>query len=136
MISSEQMWALLADFLLIIHIGIVFFIVGGLLLIWLGAIFKWRFVRNRVFRYLHLGLMGIVLLETVVGMICPLTEWEAALRERAGQQAYGGDTFMQYWLQQLLYWDWSPMTFMAVYALVFAAILIALWVIPPGRQTS
>ncbi len=134
MISSEHMWALLADLLLIIHIGIVFFIVGGLLLIWLGAIFKWRFVRNRVFRYLHLGLMGIVLLETLVGMLCPLTEWEAALRERAGQEAYGGDTFMQYWLQQLLYWDWSPMTFMAVYALVFAAILVALWVIPPGRR--
>ena len=134
-IMTETGWAILADLVLTVHVAFVLFIVGGLLLIWIGGVAGWRWIRNRWFRYLHLGAMGIVLIETLIGMICPLTEWEAALRHRAGQEAYGDATFMQYWLQRLLYWDWTPTTFTVVYASVFVAVLASIWLFPPSRSS-
>ncbi len=135
-LTQEQWWGLLADAILLVHVGFVLFIVLGLPVIWLGALFRWRIARNRVFRFLQLGAMGVVLLETLLGMICPLTEWEAALRERAGQQAYGDDTFMQYWLQRLLYWDWSHTTFIVLYGGVFLAIVITYFAVPPKKRAG
>src|SRR5258705_497530 len=45
---------LLADALLVVHFLIAGFIVGGLILVWIGALAGWAWVRNRWFRYLHL----------------------------------------------------------------------------------
>jgi len=133
-IASERWWGWLADAILAVHVAFVLFIVLGLPLIWLGAVCRWRIARHRLFRFLHLGAMGFVLFETLLGMVCPLTEWEAALRERAGQPTYGDDSFMQYWLQNLLYWDWSHTTFVVLYIGVFAAIVITYIVVPPDRK--
>ena len=135
-LTSEQWWGLLADAILVVHVAFVLFIVFGLLFIWIGAAFRWRAVRNRWFRFLHLGAMGFVLVETLLGVICPLTEWEAAMRERAGQAAYGDDTFMQYWLQRLLYWDLPHAGFIALYTAVFIAIVAAYFFVPPSRRSS
>ena len=138
--STNRIWAVLADVLLGLHVGIVVFIVGGLLLIWAGAALGRPWVRNRCFRRLHLGAMGVVLLQALVGVICPLTQWEAYLRERAGQPTYGEATFMQYWLQRLLYQDWSPATFTVLYLFFFVAMVLTYRFIPPrpnsGAQTG
>lgn len=131
LLTSEQWWGLLADTILLIHVAFVLFIMLGLLLVWTGAAFRWSMVRHRLFRHLHLGAMGFVLFETVIGMVCPLTEWEAALRERAGQETYGSDTFMQYWLQRILYWDLSAAGFIILYATVFSAMVLTYFLIPP-----
>lgn len=122
--------------MLAVHVAFVLFIVLGLPLIWIGAALRWRVARSRCFRFLHLGAMGFVLLETVLGMMCPLTEWEATLRERAGQETYGGETFMQYWLQRLLYWDLSPTAFIVLYIAIFAAIVWTFYAIPPDKRRA
>ena len=36
----------LADLILIAHFAFVLFVVGGLALIWIGAVAGWRWVRN------------------------------------------------------------------------------------------
>ncbi len=131
-LSAERWWALLADLVLAVHLAFVGFIVCGLLLIAVGRLCGWRWVHRRRFRQVHAAAMAFVLAETLLGMVCPLTEWEAALRARAGQHLYGDATFMQYWLQRWLYWDWSPGVFMAVYAGVFAAIVIGWFAVPPN----
>lgn len=130
-VSADRWWAWLADLVLAIHMAFVGFIVGGLLLIAMGGLCGWRWARHRRFRQIHAGAMGVVLVETLLGIICPLTEWEAALRIRAGQEPYGDAAFMQYWLQQWLYWDWSPRVFIALYSGVFAAIVAGWFVVPP-----
>lgn len=128
--EASQISALLADLLLVVHVAVVIFIVFGLVLIWVGGLFQWRVARSRAFRYTHLGAMGFVLLQTLFDRICPLTEWEASLRERAGQPAYGDETFIQYWLQELLYWDWPPVAFVLLYTFIFIAICVSFMVVP------
>ncbi len=63
----------LADIVLMIHFFYVLFVVGGLPIIWLGAWFKLTFVRNRWFRYLHLATILLVVVESLFGVVCPLT---------------------------------------------------------------
>ncbi len=133
---QEWGWALVADAILVVHIAFVLFIVIGGVLIWLGGWRRWSWIRYRLFRQLHLAAMAFVLVETLLGMICPLTEWEAALRQRAGHDPYGDDTFMQYWLQRLLYQEWSHTTFIALYAFVFIAIVAAWFVYPPHKRKN
>ena len=71
---------MIADFLLVLHFLIAAFIAGGLPLTWLGAALGWRWVRNPWFRYAHLGAIGFVAAEGLLGIACPLTVWEDMLR--------------------------------------------------------
>ena len=123
----------LADLLLVTHVAIVLFIVGGLVAIVLGGVLGWNWVRFFWWRVLHLAAMGFVAVGAVVGWICPLTVWEDALRRSAGETAYGMG-FVQYWLERLLYHDWPDWVFTVLYLAVFGAILLAWWLVPPRRS--
>jgi len=81
---------MMADALLIVHFLIAAFIVCGLPLTWLGFLCEWRWVRNPYFRYLHLGAIAFVALEALVGVACPLTVWEDALRGAARPESCSG----------------------------------------------
>lgn len=74
------MRALLADAVLVVHTLFVLFVVGGFVLIWIGHWRSWRWIRNARFRGLHLAAITFVALESLVGLSCPLTMWEDALR--------------------------------------------------------
>ena len=124
---------LFADLLLVAHVAIVLFIVGGLLAIAAGGALHWKWVRAFWWRVLHLAAMGFVAIGAVVGWICPLTVWEDALRRRAGESGYGMG-FVQYWLERLLYHDWPDWAFTVLYLAVFGAILAAWWLVPPRRS--
>lgn len=78
----------LADIVLIAHVAFVAFVVLGLLLILYGGCRNWRWIRNPWFRVLHLVAIGLVVIQSWLGIICPLTTLEVALRERAGQVTY------------------------------------------------
>ena len=118
-----------ADALLVLHFAIVLFIVGGLVLVWLGAALGWRWVRNPWFRYAHLGAIAFVALEALVGMNCPLTEWEDALR--GGTRA---ESFVGRWVQQLLYYRAPEWVFTTIYVAWAAATLVTLWLVPPRAR--
>lgn len=75
----------IANLILIVHIGYIGFVVVGLLLIVVGWWFKWSWIRNFWFRFLHLVAIGVVVLETVFGIRCPLTDWEDDYRKAGGQ---------------------------------------------------
>jgi hypothetical protein len=123
---------LLADVVLLIHFGYVLFVVGGLVLIWLGRALRWRWVRNWWFRALHLAAIALVALEALAGVLCPLTWLEDALRP----SAQAGAGFIQRWVQAILFWDYPTWVFTAVY-LTFAAIVGVTWwlVAPRPRRT-
>ena len=70
----------LADVIAIIHLGYVVFVVLGFILIVLGIIFKWKWIRNPLFRAAHLLAITGVALEALLGINCPLTVLEFMLR--------------------------------------------------------
>lgn len=63
-----------------------------------------------------------VALESLVGLACPLTVWEDALR--GGQTQHAG--FVQRWVGTVLYYDLPSVVFLIAYVLV-AAFAWGLW---------
>ena len=77
------LYLLAADLLLIGHVLFVAFVVFGLILILIGKPLNWAWVRNPWFRLAHLAAIGIVALQSWLGLICPRTKLEMTLRDRA-----------------------------------------------------
>ncbi|MCX7818115.1 MAG: DUF2784 domain-containing protein [Kiritimatiellae bacterium] len=126
--------AILADLILVLHFGYIAFIVGGQLLILIGGWWRWRWVRHRGFRLLHLGAIAFVTLEAWLGLPCPLTVWEDRLRRVAGQPGYQR-SFLYDWIGRFIYFDASPITFAIAYTL-FGLIIVASWrLIPPNKKS-
>jgi len=122
---------LLANAVLVVHVGVVAFVVVGLLVVVAGNLKRWDWVNNAWFRVAHVAAIGIVVAESWLGFACPLTTLEMWLRSRAGDASYGGG-FIEHWLQQLLYYNAPPWVFIAGYS-VFALLVLATWWYFPPR---
>ena len=120
---------MLADVLLVFHFSIALFIVGGLILVWIGALARWSWIRNPWFRYLHLAAIVFVAAEALLGYACPLTIWEDLLRGGARPESFVGR-----WAQRLLYYDAPEWVFTTLYALWAAATLLTLVLVPPSPR--
>ena len=123
----------LADAVLVLHVGIVLFIVGGLLLVVAGNLRGWRWVNRRAFRIAHLAAIGIVVAEAWFGAICPLTTLEIWLRTEARSPTYDG-SFIEHWLQRLLYWAAPGWLFGLAYTLFGLVVAATWWYFPPERR--
>jgi hypothetical protein len=132
MLASKHLYTLLADAVLVIHLGFAAFIVLGFVLIWIGFFLKWSFIRNFYFRLAHLTAMGIVMVETLIGLLCPMTSWEVRLRLLAGGGGYEG-SFMQHWLHRILYIEISMEAFRVIYPVFFLFIALTFIVVKPRR---
>lgn len=85
-------YALLADLLLILHLGFIVFVVfGGLL------VRRWYWLA-----WLHLPAVVWAVVLEAFGLICPLTPWEKRLRELAGEVGYETG-FIEHYILPLLY---------------------------------
>lgn len=124
-VSGEALYLLAADLILITHVVFVAFVVLGLALILIGKLRSWDWVRNPWFRLAHLAAIGVVVLQSWLGAICPLTLWEMALRERAGEAAYSG-SFIAHWLGTALYYRFPNWVFVLSYT-VFGVLVLASW---------
>jgi len=118
----------LADIVLLIHFLCVLFVVGSLPLIWLGAWLKRGFVRNPWFRYLHLAAILFVVAESLMGVVCPLTVWENALRQTVVE-----DSFIQRWLHRILFYDVPESVLTVVYVLFAGLVMVTFKWIPPAH---
>ena len=122
----------LADVLLLLHVLVVVFIVVGLVAVYVGWALAWSWVRNPWFRILHVAAIGIVSIQSWVGVVCPLTIWEMSLRNQAGDTVYSG-TFISYWLETLLYYQAPAWLFVVVYS-AFGVLVVASWFIVHPRS--
>ncbi|MFG6666408.1 DUF2784 domain-containing protein [Halomonas sp. HNIBRBA4712] len=128
-------YLLMADIVLLFHVLFVAFVVGGLLAIYAGRLWGWRWVRHRGFRIIHLAAIGYVVVQAWLGLVCPLTTLEMALRAQAGQASYSG-AFIQHWLQRLLYYTAPEWVFVVVYSIFGALVGASWWVVPPRAKHS
>jgi hypothetical protein len=126
-LSQQSLLLLVADAILIVHVLFVGFVVLGLTAIYLGLLLRWSWVRNIWFRVLHLAGIGIVVLQSWLGVICPLTTWEMVVREKAGAETYSG-SLIQHWLQSILYYSAPEWVFIVCYT-VFGGFALASWFI-------
>ena len=124
-------YLLAADGILLMHFAFVVFVVLGFAFIWIGHFAKWEFAKNAKFRICHILAMGVVLCESLFGTICPLTEWENDLRVRGGQGEVYETSFMREWVHRIIFFDFSERTFVVMYAVFFAFVLLTFWMIPP-----
>lgn len=130
----QQMLLMMADGVLIVHVLFVVFVVFGLLAVYAGYFLQWQWVRQPVWRVAHLLAIGYVVVQAWLGIVCPLTTLEMALREKAGEVVYSG-SFIQHWLQNLLFFDAPDWVFVLVYS-VFGSLVLASWfVVRPQKRT-
>ncbi|MDH4049843.1 MAG: DUF2784 domain-containing protein [Gammaproteobacteria bacterium] len=122
---SQGAYLFVADAVLLLHVLFVCFVVCGFVLILIGAALGWAWVRNPWFRWSHLAAIAVVVAQAWLGMLCPLTTLEMALRERAGDASYAG-SFVMHWLESLLYYQ-APAWVFAVCYTVFATLVVASW---------
>ena len=131
---NSSTYRLLADAVLILHVGVVLFNVGALVLVLAGARLGWAWVRNMAFRVLHLAAIAYVVITTWLGIDCGLTVLEQWLRMRAGQVSYHDD-FIAHWLSRMLFFEAPPWVFIVVYT-AFGLMVLWSWVwVPPQRAS-
>ena len=126
-------YGLLADLIGLIHAAFVLFVTGGLALILAGWRQGWRWTESRAFRITHLAAIAVVVVQTWLGELCPLTIWENQLRQLARQDGVG-ESFIAFWLDRILYWRLPSWVFLAAYT-AFGALVVATFVwYPPKRH--
>jgi len=125
----------LADLVLLLHFGVVLFVVLGLPAVVVGNKVGWSWVNARGWRLAHLVAIGVVVLQAWLGQYCPLTILEATLRDKAGQSAYTV-SFIEYWVQRLLYFEAPLWAFAIVYTGFGALVVWAWWRYPPRRRRT
>ena len=131
-----MLWArVLADAIVVLHAAFVAYVVLGMAAIVVGIVLRRGWVRNAWFRVSHLAAIGVVVLETLGGVACPLTTWEHSLRVRGGQTGYTGD-FVGYWAHRLIFFDAAPWVFTLGYLLFGGSVFLAFVLAPPRWQRS
>lgn len=124
--KTSTIYLLAADAILIMHVLFVAFVVIGLLLILLGKIRGWFWIRNPWFRSAHVAAISVVTLQSWFGVLCPLTILENELRSHAGETVYTG-SFISHFLEAIIYYR-APMWVFVVCYTMFGAIVVASWI--------
>ena len=125
----------LADGVLVLHAGVVLFVVGGWILTLLGNWRGWGWVNGLRFRLTHLAAIAFVVAQAWLGATCPLTALESWLRVQAHAAAYR-TSFIEHWLQRLLFYAAPPWVFMLAYSVFAAFVVAAWWWFPPRFGAS
>lgn len=134
--NTEGVYAILADAVVLAHLCYVLFAVGGEILVLAGGLMGWGWIRNLPFRIAHLASVVVVAVEALVGVLCPLTDWEYTLRRLGGQAAEEEIPFMARLVRRLIFYDLPQWVFTTAYV-VFALLVVgSLLLFPPrtGRR--
>lgn len=131
-----MIWAFIADFIVFIHFLYVSFTVLGELLILIGGIVKWHWVKNRVFRITHFIAVVFVALEFLAGILCPLTQIEYEFRRRAGQIREDNISFVARLIRKLIFYDLSEIFFILLYAGFGLMVILTFIFIPISKKNK
>lgn len=125
-------YRLLADAVLLLHFGIVLFVIGGLVLVVVGNWRHWGWVNAPWFRLAHLATIAFVAAQAWLGQVCPLTTLESWLRVQSGAGGYG-KSFVAHWVHQWLFYEAPMWVFALAYSVFGLLVAASWWVYPPAR---
>ena len=83
---------LLADLVVVVHLGFLVFVAVGALLAW-----RWRSLL-----WVHVASLSWAMASITLGLPCPLTTLEKFLRELAGDEVYRGG-FVDHYVEDVVY---------------------------------
>ena len=126
----QSYYATLADLLVAFHTAYVGFVVVGQLLIVMGLVCRWQWVRNPWFRVIHLLAIGFVAAEAACGVTCPLTLWERGLRDLAHQTV--NSSAIGWFFNSILFFNW-PREYFTWIHIGFGALVLGTFVFGPPR---
>ena len=121
-----------ADLTLVVHFAVAVFVVGGLLVVPLGNALAWRWVNRWSFRLAHAAAIVFITAQAWLGQHCPLTHLEQWLRVQAGQLAQYKTSFVQHWIERLMYFQAPLWVFALAYTVFALLVALAWWRYPPG----
>ena len=121
----------IANVVLVVHFAFVAFVVGGLAAIWIGAAAGWRWVRSFRFRVSHLAAICFVAAEALLGVVCPLTLWEDALRGRPSETG-----FIARWIHGVMFYQLPPWVFTVAYVAFAVIVALTFRFVPPAKRRS
>ncbi len=124
-------YSLLADLIVTVHFLYVMFAVGGQVIIMVGWVCRWQFIKQSTFRISHLIAVAFVALEAVMGIICPLTEWEYNLRQVAGQSVNRDLSFIARLVHTIIFYDFPPWIFTFIHVSFGVLVILTFIFIPP-----
>lgn len=127
-------YRLLADVVLVLHFGVVVFVVGGLAAVLVGNWLGWRWVNGWWFRLIHLMAIAGIVTQSWLGKLCPLTTLESGLRARAGDSGYAG-SFIEHWLGRVMFFEAPLSVFVLAYTAFAIVVLASWWWFPPRRSS-
>jgi len=130
---AAWLYRLLADAVLLLHFGVVVFVIGGLALIVAGNLMRWPWVNRLWFRLAHVAAIAIVVVQAWRGYLCPLTTLESWLRMRAGSSPYASG-FIEHWVQRILFYEAPVWVFTLAYTVFGLLVVAAWWCFPPRRN--
>lgn len=128
----ERFYGLLADLVVFVHFLYVIFAVGGLIFILLGARFGWVAARRPWFRIVHLMAVGLVALEAVAGMVCPLTNWEYDLRRLSGNLGEENLSFVARLVRLVIFYNLPEWVFTIVHTMFGVLVVLTFILVPPA----
>ena len=130
--SESAPFVSVADLVLMLHAAVALFLTISLVLILIGWWRRWAWCRLRLFRWIHLGGLLVVAVESWLGVVCPLTTLEQWLRLDSSAATYQSG-FIHHWVSQLLFYSAPLWLFGLIYTLALALTLLAMWRYPPRR---
>jgi hypothetical protein len=100
-------------------------------LIYVGAALRWAWVRNWRWRALHLGVTAYVSAQSLLGMACPLTVWEDALR---GNRTDTG--CIERWIGRIMFYRLPGWVFTLAYCAFAVGVAVTWWTVRPTRRVA
>ena len=129
------MYPFLANTVLILHVGVVLFVIVGLILIFIGNAQGWPWVNLLWFRLVHLATILYVAGQAWFNITCPLTTLENWLRKMGGVTQYS-TSFIEYWFQKILFYNGPPWAFTLAYTAFAGLVALSWWRFPPKRTVQ
>jgi Protein of Unknown function (DUF2784) len=133
MAVSPQTALQLAQAILAVHIAIAGFVIFGIVAIPLGARLGWQFVYNFWWRLIHVGAMGIIALQKLMGNSCFLSVWEFRLVDIASKIPHPTPVFQTIG-EHVLYWNLPLWFFAALYTALFVFVVLMWFIVPPTTR--
>jgi hypothetical protein len=123
---------ILAEILLVIHLIWIAFMLYGFVLT-VRAFWRPAFWDRWIFRTTHLAGILFVAAMPLLGLLCPLTEWEYQLRSHFQAGSGQSGSFIIDWLEKLVYPD-VPLAVVLVPTFVIAMFTLTMYVVRPPHK--